>query len=210
MSRALITAEDFWNKFSDGLSIKLNGNPTWRNTYKSNKRWTQFIYEFLWEFARKSYNYSKHRECSTEYLRTDMGFYDIDKITEDIDLKYGEFEWDFDVAIEHENDDTAWFDEFVKLIHVNCGLKVLISYYRYHDKNGKITEPEEIMKIAEKIYNTRKYKNLNDNWLIILGPCLDDIEKGKDFIAFRSITNKEKKTINFERLEGKRVINNDK
>ncbi len=209
MSREIIKAESFWSNFAEELKEKFKNDISWKNKYNNNKLWTKFIFEFLWDFASKTYNYSKLRERSTEYLRTDMGFYDIDKTTEDIASKYNEFEWDFDIAIEHENDETAWLDEFVKLVHVNCGLKVLISYYRYYDKNGNITEPEEIIKIAEKIYNTRKYKNLNDNWLIILGPCFDDMEKGKDFIAFKSVIDKEKESIKFEKLEAKKVIHND-
>ena len=36
--------------------------------------------------------------------------------------------WDLMVAVEHENDKADWLDELIKLIHIRCPLKVVISY----------------------------------------------------------------------------------
>lgn len=204
MGRQIVTAEDFWSRFAEKLRNKIMRDEEWEEKYKSNKRWTKFIYELLGDDIKNEYKYNRFRECSTEYLRTDMGFYDISKRTEGINSKYDGFEWDFDIAIEHENDETAWLDEFVKLVHINCGLKVLISYHHYSTNNGIPKEPDEILEVAEKIYNSRKYKNLNDNWIIILGPCFNDMINGKDFVAYKStIENGE---IKFSRLENKSII----
>lgn len=44
------------------------------------------------------------------------------------ELKLSAHLWDLEIAVEHENSKQNWTDEVIKLIHVKCPLKVVISY----------------------------------------------------------------------------------
>lgn len=58
---------------------------------------------------------------SREYLRIDLCFYSP------ADIEKG---WNIEVAIEHENGPGKWIEEWVKLLHVSAGLRVIIGYER--------------------------------------------------------------------------------
>ena len=45
------------------------------------------------------------------------------------DYKLKKHFWYLGVAVEHENDQTDWTDELVKLLYINCPLRVVIGYY---------------------------------------------------------------------------------
>jgi hypothetical protein len=198
--REKVIADQFWERFSTSLHKHLRNNSNWEQLYSNSKTWTVFMFDFLYKFSDEKYNYSTRGECSTEYLRVDMGCFDKSNVIDTNNKKYNGYEWDFDIAIEHENDETRWFEEFVKLIHVNCGLKVLIAYHSYD------RDLSERIEALESIFNNRKYKNLNDQWLIILGPTLKDKANRKDFIAFKSIIDIDSETIKFVELSDRRII----
>jgi hypothetical protein len=81
----------------------------------------------------------------------------------------GEFQhtlWNLEVAIEHENESGRWYDEFVKLSHISCGLKVLITYHNYHQ--GR--QFDEVLDFATRMYPHLRYKAPEDCWLFVVGP----------------------------------------
>lgn len=61
-------------------------------------------------------------------------------------LKLSAHLWDLELAVEHENSKQDWTDEVIKLIHVKCPLKVVISY-NYCDER-ETTERKKLDFIA--------------------------------------------------------------
>ena len=59
--------------------------------------------------------------------------------------------WDLEIAVEHENSEQDWTDEVIKLIHVKCPLKVVISY-NYCDERDA-TEWEKLDFIANYLHS---------------------------------------------------------
>ena len=88
---------------------------------------------------------STRQEIAREYMLIDVGFFSVSE--GDADL------WDFEVAIEHENHGDKWFDELVKLAHVQCGLRVLISYFDYASERRSLTSvlrrAEHLLRVAQ-------------------------------------------------------------
>ena len=56
--------------------------------------------------------------------------------------------WDFDFAIEHENNENDWLDEVIKLAYINCPNRVIISYVDRNKYNDK-----DYLEIVEKALN---------------------------------------------------------
>lgn len=191
-----INPETFWNIFSDYLHININKireESKLKELYSSGKRWSEFMISTLKKFGQEL-GYTREGEIGCEFYRIDVGYYKYSE--SDNELKdYEIYDWDFDIAIEHENTPIDWLYEFTKLVHINCGLKVIIGYHNYR-KND--TPLEKVIKIAEKLYAKRRYKSLNENWLIIIGPF--SIENDRDFCAFKIVNGK------FAKLEDKKVL----
>ena len=184
-----ITPEIFWNTFSDKLKSGINEDSNYLKYYydPNYKKWTEFI-ETILILIGKDFNFKKeYREISKEYFRIDFCFFKVNP--------NDEYDWNLEVAIEHENSDKTWFDEFTKLTHINCGLKVLIAYHDYiNDKqiDKKLNED------AKNYYLKRKYKQSPDNWLIIIGPSYKI--RDKDFVAYKFDGD------TFELLENKNIL----
>ena len=165
-----MTAEEFWEKFSEEFNKKffdesLKSDETW--AYKPE--WTNWMKDLLIELGEQ---FGYYPDC--EYWpRVDIGLFS----------NSGEewSEWSFEVAIEHENVCwPAWKKELNKLMAINAGLKVLITYREepYDDLMKKLNEFREI-------YKSRKYHQEHDNYLLIFGPLdNNDFWEYEDFLAF--------------------------
>lgn len=81
--------------------------------------------------------------------------------------------WDLKIAVEHENSKWDWSDEVIKLLHVRCPLKVIISY-NYCDcrDTGEYSDSNKLHYIADWMGMTEAFRNSMDNheeYLIIIG-----------------------------------------
>jgi hypothetical protein len=85
-------------------------------------------------------------------------------------------EWALEVAIEIENE-AYWYQELCKLLLVNAGLKVLITYEDY-----PVTTNHQTLVDFARYYRSRKYHSSKSGWLFIFGPRL--IAPNQDFVAF--------------------------
>ena len=172
-----LSPELFWEEFATYLRNKINSTPDWQSLYSSNKKWTLFMKKTLKSLG-KSLGYTNKGEVACEYYKIDTSYYKYASK----DRKYEDCDWDFEVAIEYENNPKTWFEEFIKLIHINCRLKVIITYHNYQNTSEAISLDSKL-RIAEDLYQKRKYKQPNDNWLIIIGPTKEKLKE--DFIAFK-------------------------
>jgi hypothetical protein len=132
-------------------------------------------------------------EIGSQYYRIDLGYYYYPYKRNN---KLNKYEWDADVVIEHENDTKDWYDEFVKLVHINCGLKVIITYYKFGDKENDSPKGKHEKEI-KKLYANRKYKNDKDEWLFIFGPYESS---NQDFVAYKFSGDK------FCKLKDKKIL----
>ncbi|MBN2351379.1 MAG: hypothetical protein JXD23_02340 [Spirochaetales bacterium] len=167
-----ITPELFWNAFSESLRKEIITTGDWKKKYFTDKEWTPFIMNVLAAIGKKPFGYHDNG-ISREYYRIDLGYFSFPDNTE-----YPKFEWDFDVAIEHENNGRLWFDELIKLAHISCGLKIIITYLE-NDHKVKFIEQQPMKK---SLLAQRKYINQAAQWLFIIGPVSYEMEN-KDYFA---------------------------
>jgi len=125
---------------------------------------TCLILPLLIDFGREN-NYHIEMEA---FPHIDVGYY-----SEHTSKEWAN--WSFEVAIEHENQTYPnWCDECSKLIGINAGLKVLISYYS--------ETFEELFKEIEEfplVYQSRKFHQTGDNYLFVFIPLACFNETGK-------------------------------
>lgn len=102
--------------------------------------------------------------------------------------------WSFEVAIEHENQPyQAWCDECSKLMAINAGLKVLISYYS--ETNEELNkEIEEFL----SIYESRLYHQVDDKYLFVFIP-LCKFNETDQYAVYEFSNNKLQKFDNGEK-----------
>lgn len=168
-----ITPEQFWKILAENLKskrsllLKKYGDKT-----KYTKSLTSIIEKLGYELG--------YGAIDREYWpRVDLAYFD--KCTDD--------NWDqyaMEIAIELENDSESWWQEFNKLVAINAGLKVLITY-----KDGT---PASILKDLKSkdqkslinIYKSRKYYQSDDLYLLVFGPTgCDNASKERDFFAVK-------------------------
>jgi len=76
--------------------------------------------------------------------------------------------WQLGVAVEHENDQTDWTDELVKLMYVNCPLRVVIGYI---PEGLKREERAEVLAYASRVVTELNMGHITDGqeYMLILG-----------------------------------------
>ncbi len=127
-----MTAEQFWTEFEELFNENNNFISKARNCWKNRADFTKIIIPKLSSILEK-YQYEKYAQY--EYYNIDLIGWKNRKSeqlatppkTKDYKLK--KHFWYLGVAVEHENDQTDWTDELVKLLYINCPLRVVIGYY---------------------------------------------------------------------------------
>lgn len=90
--------------------------------------------------------------------------------------------WDLEIAVEHENSKQDWTDEIIKLLHVKCPLKVVISYSRCDERDT--TEWEKLDFIARWMQEVKAFaKGSDEEYLLIFGNCFNPKTKA-DYDTF--------------------------
>lgn len=160
--------ETLWKKIA-GVLIE-NVSLIAKN-YGNSANYTKELTKLLVELGHTL----KFGAVDTEYWpRVDISYFN--KCT---DLNWDK--WAREVAIEIENDAT-WEQELDKLFCINAGIKVLIAYDDRSDEAMMTFFKKEF----KPIYKSRKYHQLNDQYLLIFGPsCTVNFTGRKDFTAFK-------------------------
>ncbi len=175
-------AKEFWENFSEQIQInQLELEEKWDLHSKRKFGETPFtkkIKEILTNVI-KDKKPSKEFVVQTEYYNIDLVQWQQKKSQNKEKLfvengietySFDKCAWNFDIAIEHENDKNLWMDEVIKLAYVFCNLRVVIAYFPYV-KNGK---EEMQLKYLHAITDTIKTLSCNENmkhgeFMIILG-----------------------------------------
>lgn len=126
-----MTAKDFWTDFN--LIFK-EGSDTLvaaRNFWNNRDNFTKFIMPHIATIL-SSHGYADKNQY--EYYKIDViGWKDrkraLAKLQTPETYKLKKHFWHLGVAVEHENDQTDWTDELVKLLYINCPLRIVIGYY---------------------------------------------------------------------------------
>ena len=123
-----------------------------------------------------------------EYFRIDTvgwitRYQKMQKATQASQLKLSAHLWDLEIAVEHENSKQDWTDEVIKLIHVKCPLKVVISY-NYCDERDT-NEWEKLAFIAHWMQEVKAFTKGSDEeeYLLIFGNCFNSKTKA-DYDTF--------------------------
>ena len=86
--------------------------------------------------------------------------------------------WRLGVAVEHENDQYDWTDELVKLLYINCPLRIVIGYY---PETLSSDELEQTIDYASKIISLANENGelvrAGQEYLLILGKNHTDCKK---------------------------------
>lgn len=166
-----VKPEEFWQEFSKKFREKWFSNvDKGEKAYGNDSLLTPWMMGLL-EDLKDSFNCEV--TATEHWPKIDLGFFNRETATE-------WEEWSLEIAIEHENKNWPhWQDEVRKLMMLNAGLKVLISY-RKESKEKLENQLNEFV----KIYQSRKYHTENDSWLFIFGPNML-IWNDNDFIAYK-------------------------
>ncbi len=167
-----MTAKEFWEQFS---KIFIESKDDAIKVWTSSKEYTKFILGKIANFLKE-----QKFETSTEYYRIDLTGWKQLRKSENDNILINNFEkhlWDLEVAIEHENSSISWMDEVVKLLHINCPLRVVIGYLPFEQKNS---HDKYLEAITEQILTTKAVSERcslkNGEFMIIIGDskCKDD------------------------------------
>lgn len=144
-------------------------NKSYFEIYKgSEKTFTNLVNKTVIHNILKQDNLSVQHE----YLRVDtvgwQGRYEEIEKEEAKKVGINRHLWDLKIAVEHENSKKDWMDELIKLIHIKCPLKVVISY-NYCDQREK-QELEKIQFVTKWIKEVEAFNSEGDEeYLLILG-----------------------------------------
>lgn len=163
-----VLPETFWKLFNNELRNNFLNNNKVISIYQDDKKWTKYITSFLKTMGEKSFSLYVDQEY---WPRVDVGFFD--KISDN----WGN--WSYEVAIEIENNIQKCHEEICKLLLLKVGLKVLITYY----KNENIVN-QIITKFID-VYKSRKYYQIEENWLFIFMPCAYENWEIDNIIAYK-------------------------
>ncbi|SES99395.1 hypothetical protein SAMN04487771_100322 [[Clostridium] aminophilum] len=128
----------------------------------------------------------RHMESQHEYFRIDSIGYqprwkEIPQ-NEVVQSGLNPHFWDLKIAVEHENDKTDWMDEIIKLIHIRCPLKVVISYNHCDQRSQELEQ--KLSHVAKWMQRLSVYRNDNEEFLIILGNAAPKDKTNGDYQTF--------------------------
>lgn len=187
-------AEEFWKAFISQIEINRTKLEKVWNLAGKAKGETAFTKEIKIVIANAIADGNKivsesldvHRDehhIQTEYYRIDLidwtqkkdnDFYIVEGGLDNYQLR--KHAWNFDIAVEHENDENDWSDEIIKLAYIFCDLRVVIGYFPYIATGKEEMQQKYLNKVAETINGLKCKGNMkHGEFLVILG----DIEKGE-------------------------------
>ena len=160
------------------------GTATFLDLYRNNEpAYTELINKYIvHKIIKDAVMTPQH-----EYFRIDTvgwitRYQEMQKAAQDSQLKLSAHLWDLEIAVEHENSKQDWTDEVIKLIHVKCPLKVVISY-NYCDERDT-TEWKKLNFIANWMQEVKVLaKGSDEEYLLIFGNCFNSKTKA-DYDTF--------------------------
>ena len=178
----MITAKKFYGLLIDVLkeSEKITVDHYWNATDTSVARWTTYLSRAIEEDILQG---ELKLKTNREYFRIDLigwsGNPAWQKENEkhigskpckrDSDPQLNEYHWNLEIAVEYENDSLDWTNEVIKLCHIKCGLKVVIGYAHYEQRENDMAKLNIIADHMRKLKYGCPQKG--EEFLVILGNC---------------------------------------
>lgn len=217
-----LNLENFYFEFSTKIEKNEDLKKLLRNCYNENegknaatKEFTKGIINLLIsvfnEFeikkqGRKNANRSG-KYYNKEYYRIDL--FGWKRVNCDIEnsTHLNLHSWRPLIAVEHENDYKDWSDEVIKLLYIDCPLRVVIGY----SDRGKANDEEYLKELCE-IIDHLEYKksigkliNKDEEFCIILGNgnvAHKDVEKQCfDYHCYKLLFNQTKGVYDYEKIK---------
>lgn len=158
------------------------GTATFLDLYRNNEpAYTELVNKYIVHKIIKDAGMTPQHE----YFRIDTvgwitRYQEMEKEAHDLELSA--HLWDLKIAVEHENSKQDWTDEVIKLIHVKCPLKVVISYSRCDERDT--TEWKKLNFIAHWMQEVKAFaKGSDEEYLLIFGNCFSPKTKA-DYDTF--------------------------
>lgn len=162
--------DSFYYEFLDFIKGK-DDFQTSRNKYHDD--YTNYINKEKMPELLGKYGY----DINYEYYRIDVVGWQQRKDNKIQDIcskvKMKPYLWSLEIAFEHENKINDWYDEVIKLLFVNCPVRVVVGYNKYSkrfdEKSNEIdtNKLKTLCKIIDILNN--KEELLKNQILIILG-----------------------------------------
>lgn len=134
--------------------------------------------------------------------KKDNNYYEINN---DLGYQLNKHAWNFDIAVEHENDEKDWSDEVIKLAYIFCKLRVVIGYFPYMKNENEKWELQQ--KHLDAVVGTIKQLNCSQNmnhgeFMIILGDVGKENDEGFEKLVYTPyLYNKDDKDGKFEKQD---------
>ena len=177
-------AQDFWKSFKQQIEVNRNDLITvWSARSKKGEGENPFTKEIKKVITQAINNAEgmvglNEYHTQKEYYRIDLIGWEQKKdsncydINNDLGYQLNKHAWNFDIAVEHENDEKDWSDEVVKLAYIFCGLRVVIGYFPYMKNKNEKWELQQ--KYLDAVVGTIEQLNCFENmkhgeFMIILG-----------------------------------------
>lgn len=184
-----LTTKEFFNQLKAKLysSNELIDGKTYREAY-INGKYTHLINHVIVPRILEENGY----EHSNEYYRVDVTGW---RQHENTDIK-GEYkaiefnyhEWRLGVAFEHENNSKDWSDEVIKLLYINCPLKIIVGYNDVKKRNdSRFGDAAKLALIARTIKDLGI--DVSGELSVILGNCGNGYSQEKrdeDYFGYRA------------------------
>lgn len=163
-----------------------------KKVYSDSKKWTTLITKgtksinfnhdsFIDKALMLTFSSQKYKFANEYFLIDNLIYKDINNGYECADMnkyKINKHRWKLLAAVEHENNKKEWTDELIKLLHINCDFRCVISYgdfFNDYEDQKKIAN--ELIKEMNEFGNTANYISDKQEFLLIFGPTLNNVEK---------------------------------
>lgn len=212
-----MTAQNFWKSFTQQIEEHRDSlNNVWSARSKKGEGenpFTKEIKEVITQAIHNAKGVVEVNEYHTqkEYYRIDLIGWEQKKdskyyeINNDLGYQLNKHAWNFDIAVEHENDEKDWSDEVVKLAYIFCKLRVVIGYFPYikNEKEKWELQQKYLDAVTKTLGQLNCKKNMEyGDFIIILGDVGKENDEGFEKLVYTPyLYNKDVKDGKFEKQD---------
>ncbi|MBR3805567.1 MAG: hypothetical protein IKJ13_01860 [Clostridia bacterium] len=169
-----MNAQEFWESFKEKVELeKEQLKAVWDESASFTEKITALISRVI-----KDAKPSNQFIVQPEYYNIDLTEWEqkkekndeklLEKEEDEYSLK--KYAWNFDIAVEHENDKNLWMDEVIKLAHIFCDLRVVIGYFPYKKEGKKEMQQKYLNAVSDTIQTLKCCENMkHGEFMVILG-----------------------------------------
>ena len=170
-----MTAREFWKSFEQNIKLeKIQLESVWDEQASFTEKITALISRVI-----KDAKPSNKFIVQPEYYNIDLTEWEQKKLKTKEKLfvenglkgyRFEKYAWNFEIAVEHENDKNLWMDEVIKLAYVFCDLRVVIGYFPYVKERKEEMQQKYLDEISKTINDLKCSENMkHGEFMVILG-----------------------------------------